>query len=57
MHEPVLPRGEYELMDLLDRLETLVEDMDELNVRSREEAETLIAAIHARLDQLERAGE
>jgi hypothetical protein len=50
-----LPTAEYDLLDLLDRLESLVEDMDDLGVRTRDEAETLIATIHERLDALERA--
>jgi hypothetical protein len=55
MAEQSLPKSEYELLDLLDRLESLVEDMDDLTVRTRDEAETLIATIHERLDALERA--
>ncbi|MHB8646463.1 MAG: hypothetical protein ACYDAR_11815 [Thermomicrobiales bacterium] len=46
-----LPTKEYDLLDLLDRLESLVEDMDELAVTTRDEAEELIATIHARLDE------
>jgi DNA-binding HxlR family transcriptional regulator len=53
--EQPLPKSEYDLLDLLDRLESLVEDMDDLGVRTRDEAETLIATIHERLDALERA--
>lgn len=49
MREP-LPQTEYELLDLLDRLESLVEDLDDLGVRTRDEAEARIAAIHERLD-------
>lgn len=56
MSQKPLPTSEYELLDLLDRLESLVEDMDELGVRTRDEAEALIATIHERLDALERAG-
>jgi hypothetical protein len=55
MGERALPKSEYELLDLLDRLESLVEDLDDLNVRTRDEAEALIATIHERLDMLERA--
>jgi hypothetical protein len=51
-----LPTAEYDLLDLLDRLESLVEDLDDLGVRTRDEAEALIATIHERLDALERAG-
>ena len=49
-----LPTAEYDLLDLLDRLESLVEDMDDLAVTTRDEAEALIATIHARLDDLEK---
>jgi hypothetical protein len=55
--ERTLPTREYELLELLDHLETLVEDLDELRVSSRDEAEALIATIHARLDAREQAGE
>lgn len=48
-----LPKTEYDLLDLLDRLESLVEDMDDLAIRTREAAEERIAAIHARLDELD----
>lgn len=48
-----LPSSEYDLLDLLDRLESLVEDMDELTITTRDEAEALIATIHARLDENE----
>lgn len=57
MSERTLPTREYELLELLDQLETLVEDLDELRVSSRDEAEALIATIHARLDAREQAGE
>lgn len=57
MSRPPLPETEYALLDLLDRLESLVEDMDDLSVRTRDEAEALIATIHGRLDALERAGQ
>lgn len=56
MTERRLPKSEYELLDLLDRLESLVEDMDDLSVRTRDEAEALIATIHERLEMLDRAG-
>jgi hypothetical protein len=49
-----LPSSEYELLDLLDRLESLVEDMDDLAVTTRDEAEAQIAMIHKRLDDMER---
>lgn len=56
MSQPSLPTSEYELLDLLDRIETLIEDMDELGVQSREEAEALMETVHARLDALDRSG-
>ena len=56
MSEKTLPTSEYDLLDLLDRLESVVEDMDELGVRTWDDAEALIATIHERLDALERAG-
>ena len=56
MSEKPRPTSEYELLDRLDRLESVVEDMDELGVRTRDDAETLIATIHERLDALERVG-
>jgi hypothetical protein len=49
-----LPTSEYELLDLLDRLESLVEDMDDLAVVTRDEAEAQIATIHKRLDELDK---
>jgi len=49
----VLPTKEYDLLDLLDRLESLVEDLDEFAITTRDEAEALIATIHARLDENE----
>ena len=53
MNPRPLPTTEYDLLDLLERLESLVEDMDELTISTRDEAETLIATIHARLDENE----
>jgi len=53
MSPPTLPTKEYDLLDLLDRLESLVEDMDELAITTRDEAEALIATIHTRLDETE----
>jgi len=55
MNQPALPATEYELLELLDRIETLIEDLDDLGVRSREEAEALMATVHERLDALDRA--
>jgi len=54
MTDKPLPRSEYELLDLLDQLESLVEDMDDLGIQTRDEAEAQIASIHERLDALER---
>ncbi len=48
-----LPTSEYELLDLLDRLESLAEDMDDLRVRTHDEVEEIIAMIHARLDEMD----
>jgi hypothetical protein len=48
-----LPPTEYDLLDLLDRLESLVEDMDDLAITTRDEAEAQIALIHKRLDDME----
>ena len=50
-------RTEFDLLDLLDRLETLIEDMDELGVTSRAEAEARMLDIHARIDALEQQGD
>ncbi|HEY8292247.1 MAG TPA: hypothetical protein VIG44_07160 [Thermomicrobiales bacterium] len=49
-----LPTTEYALLDLLDRLESLVEDMDDLAVTTRDDAEAMIAMIHKRLDEMEK---
>ena len=49
-----LPTTEYDLLDLLDRLESLVEDMDDLAVATRDDAEAQIATIHQRLDEQEK---
>ena len=43
---------EYRLMLLLERLESLREDMLELGVRSLEEVERRIEELHRRLDEL-----
>jgi len=47
------PVAEYDLLDLLDRLEELLEDLDEFGITSRAEAETLMAQVRQRLDDLE----
>ncbi len=54
MNPRPLPKTEYDLLDLLDRLESLVEDLDDLAIRTRDEAEALIATIHTRLDAMEK---
>lgn len=48
-----IPGTEFDLLELLDRLESLVEDMDELGVVSRAEAEELMNRIHVRLDKMD----
>lgn len=53
MSDRPLPTREFDLLDLLDRLETLIEDMDEIGVSTRAEAEDLMARIHERLDAAE----
>jgi hypothetical protein len=47
------PSEEFDLLELLDRLETLLEDMDELGVHSRAETEARMAEIHAQLDAID----
>jgi hypothetical protein len=42
----------YALLDELDRLEELIDDMDSLGIRSREEAEQRIAVLDARVEEL-----
>lgn len=42
---------EYELMLLLDRLETIREEMDELGIRNLEELEARIQELHRRLGE------
>lgn len=43
-------REEYDLLLLVEALESLVEEMDELGVSSRAEAEARIAELHSRLE-------
>jgi hypothetical protein len=43
-------RQEYDLLLLVERLESLVEEMDDLGVTTRIEAEAKIAELHERLD-------
>jgi DNA anti-recombination protein RmuC len=51
-HPEESQQKEYDLMLLLDRLETLREDMDELGIRTREELDARIAELHRQLDQM-----
>jgi hypothetical protein len=44
-------REEYDLLILLEALESLVEEMDELRISSRAEAMARIGELHARLEQ------
>ncbi len=48
-----LPATEYALLDLLDRLEAILEDLDEFGLTTRAQVEALMDAAHARLDALE----
>ena len=48
-----IPKTDFGLLELLDRLETLLEDMDELGVVTRGEAEGLMTRIHSRLDAMD----
>ena len=43
----------YRLLETLDRLEELLEDMDELGVSSRDDVEARMREIHVRVDELE----
>lgn len=42
----------YPLLERLDRLEELIEEMDELGVATRQEAEQQMAALHAEIDRM-----
>lgn len=44
---------DYDALLLLERLESLLEEMEELEVSSREEIEARIAALHQTLDEEE----
>jgi hypothetical protein len=50
-------RADYALLDLLDRLEELLEAMDELGVVSRAEIERRIAKLEAQLEDVADEGE
>lgn len=45
-------RRDYPILDQLDRLEELIEEMDELGVSSRAEIERRIAELEAQLDDV-----
>ena len=45
-------RRDYPILDQLDRLEELLEEMDELGVSSRPEIERRIAELEAQLDDV-----
>ncbi len=47
---PAREREEYDLLLLLEALESLVEEMDELGVKTRAEAEARIRELHSRLE-------
>jgi hypothetical protein len=42
--------ADYDTLLLLEQLESLLEEMEELGVSTRQEIETRIAALHERLD-------
>jgi hypothetical protein len=50
-------QADYALLDLLDRLEELLEAMDELGVVSRAEIERRIAKLEAQLEDVADEGE
>jgi phage shock protein A len=43
----------FDLYERLDRIEELIEDMDELNITSREDAERLIVKLDDQIEELE----
>lgn len=47
-------RSEYDLMLLVERYESLAEDMEELGVATLDEVRQKITALHRRLDAQER---
>ena len=47
----------FGLYERMDRLEELLEDMDELGIASREEAEQLIIALDRQIEELESSGD
>ncbi len=44
-------RADYDAMLLLERLESLLEEMDELGVSTREDVTRQIASLHQQLDR------
>jgi len=46
-------REAYRLLEELDRCESLLEEMDELGLSTREEIERHMAELHERLDTIE----
>lgn len=51
--QPGQPADLNTLLNTLDRLEELIEEMAELGVTSRDEAEARMREIHAQVDELE----
>lgn len=51
--KPIEDPEEYDLMMLLEQLESLREEMEELQVKSLEEVEQRIAELHRELDKRE----
>ena len=43
----------FDLYERMDRVEELIEDMDELGIANREEAEQLILEIDSQIEELE----
>ena len=46
------PAGPHPLLEELDRLEELIEEMDDLGVNSREEIERRLAEVHDEVSQI-----
>ena len=43
----------FDLYERMDRIEELIEDMDELGIATRQEAEALIVELDSQIDELE----
>ena len=43
----------FDLYERMDRIEELIEDMDELGIATREQAEALIMDLDSQIDELE----